>query len=148
MPKHAMPVEQSKRATLDELWQLILILEQQHNARSITRKVGKYLQPLISFIERFSPAVDVAVQGTINPAALAWGAIRVLLVVSYENYGMVVESVRLNIPLSQVCGAFARYFDSLLVALENIGLAVSIFQRYESLLGGDPGFRSALSVVT
>jgi len=58
------------------------ILEERHKAHSITRKVGKNLQPLILFIERFSPAVDIALQGTINPAAIAWGAMRALLVVS------------------------------------------------------------------
>ena len=90
MPDHVLSLTGSKRATLEELWQQILILEEKHRARSTTRKVGKYLLPLISFIERFSPAIDVAVQGTINPAALAWGAMRALLVVSpkYNEVGV------------------------------------------------------------
>lgn len=94
MPEHVEHVKGSKRATLDELWQQIIILEEQHSARSITRKVGRCLNPLISFIERFSPAVDIAVQGTINPAALVWGAMRALLVVSPTNHELAIESVR------------------------------------------------------
>ena len=95
MPEYVVPVKGSKRATLDELWQQILILEEQHSARSMTRRVGKSLQPLILFVERFTPAIDVAVQGTINPAALAWGAMRALLIVSSEYHQSVIESVRI-----------------------------------------------------
>lgn len=95
MSAHVVPAKGSKTTTLEELWQQILILEEQHSARSITRKAGKCLQPLISFIERFGPAVDVAVQGTINPAALAWGAMRALLVVSHENHELTILSVRI-----------------------------------------------------
>lgn len=92
MPDYVVPVKGSKRATLDELWQQILILEEQHSTRSMTRRVGKSLQPLILFVERFTPAIDVAVQGTINPAALAWGAMRALLIVSSEDHQSTIES--------------------------------------------------------
>jgi hypothetical protein len=42
----------------------------------------KRLEPLLNFLERYSKAVDVVVQGTLNPVAVAWGVIRILIEVT------------------------------------------------------------------
>jgi len=40
------------------------------------------LEPLLNFLERYSKTIDVVVQGTLNPVAVAWGVLRVIIEVS------------------------------------------------------------------
>lgn len=60
----------------------VSVLDKKHAASNPARRIGRRLQPLIDFVERYAIAIDVAVQGTLSPATLVWGALRGLLVVS------------------------------------------------------------------
>jgi len=72
-------------ATQENTLQALLLevrnLESQHASKRRSRTVAHHLQPLVAFVERYASAVDVAVQGSLNPASLIWGLLRALLVV-------------------------------------------------------------------
>lgn len=82
----------SRQCSLQELFEDVARLEQERKGSRIaggsnirTRVIG-----LITFVERYAPAIDCLVQtgsgSVINPAALVWGLVRVLLEVRYPLY--------------------------------------------------------------
>lgn len=78
---------QQQKDTLDGLFVEINEIEKQHASKHRSRKIAHHLQPFVSFIERYASAVDVAVQGTLNPASLIWGSLRAMLVVRDRDLG-------------------------------------------------------------
>jgi len=57
-------------------------LDKTHAASRTSRKVAHRLEPLIAFVERYSPAVDVGIQGISPPATAIWGCLRIIIIVS------------------------------------------------------------------
>ena len=69
-------------ADLEDTLQKIRKLEQQHSSKSYMRRVGLRMEPLIDFLTRYSPAIDMMVQYQVTPTALIWGTLKALLEVS------------------------------------------------------------------
>ncbi|KAF3767279.1 hypothetical protein M406DRAFT_69440 [Cryphonectria parasitica EP155] len=84
----------------------------------------RVLTPFISFIDRYSRAVDNLTQYASNPASLIWGCLRVLL--------RVAQSVNF-------------YFEGLLRLIQNLGERLSVFNRYEKHFSEIEDFKGALS---
>ena len=70
--------EQVLKSLLAEIEQL----DRGHAASRKSRKVAHRLQPFLAFVERYSSAVDVGIQGVPSPAAVVWGCLRAVLTVS------------------------------------------------------------------
>lgn len=49
--------------------------------------------------------------------------------------------------MTQVAQSYSRYFDKFLATLEKLGLTVSMYSQYESILGNSSAFREALTLV-
>jgi hypothetical protein len=74
-----------QQSTLEDVVQAIARVEQQHAAKSWSRRIGVCLMPLLTFVEQYSKAVDVFVQVSsagLSPAGLIWGLLRIVLEVS------------------------------------------------------------------
>lgn len=67
---------------LRDLLAEIEALDKAHSSIRRSRKVAHRLKPFIDFVERYSPAVDVGVQGVPSPAIVIWGCLRAIIVVS------------------------------------------------------------------
>jgi hypothetical protein len=111
---------QALQLLLDE----IHALDQAHKSRRTSRKIAIRLQPLVAFVDRYATALDVAVQGTCKPVAIIWGALRTLFV---------------------ALKSFTHYFECFLTAVENLGVSLSIYAQYETLLGQNQVFRTSIT---
>ncbi|KAI0473906.1 hypothetical protein GGR56DRAFT_696525 [Xylariaceae sp. FL0804] len=122
-----------QRCSLQDVFDSIARLERDRrasrNRNGTTRSVAvkARLMSLISFVDRYAAAVDCLTQGStgglVNPAALIWGLVRVLL---------------------EVVSSAATYFSSVLCLLESLGRTVSLYSAYEDLYPGQPRFQHAL----
>jgi hypothetical protein len=112
---------QALRLLLDE----IHVLDQAHKSQRTSRKIATRLQPLVAFVDRYAVALDVAVQGTCKPAAIIWGALRSLFV---------------------ALKSFTHYFELFLTAVENLGVSLSIYAQYETLMGQNQIFRTSITI--
>ena len=71
----------SRSEALGKLLSEIEALDRAHAATRKSRKFAHRLQTFIAFIERYSPAVDVGIQGTLSAATVIWGCLRMILIV-------------------------------------------------------------------
>jgi hypothetical protein len=118
-------------------------LDREHTSQRLSRKVAKKPQPLIFFVDRYAPALDVAVQGIYNPAALVWGLLRASVFVSHSPKNCdreVFDDGDL-----QALKSFALYLDSFMAAIQRLGGSLSLFAQYEALIGHRPVFQQAIS---
>lgn len=109
---------------LQLLLEEIHVLDQAHKSRRLSRKVATSLHPLITFIDHYAIAIDVAVQGTCEPAVIIWGALRALFV---------------------TLKSFTRYFESFLNTVEHLGMSLSIYAQYETLVGHNQVYRKSIT---
>ena len=79
------PTSSSQSSTWKELLSEIQALDKAHTASRTSRKVAHRLQPFVAFVERYSPAIDVGIQGISSPATVVWGCLRVIFVVSQHQ---------------------------------------------------------------
>ena len=77
----AQPLWNSQSDALKELRIEIQSLDKFHLTTRKSRQIARRLQPFVDFIERYSPAVDVGIQGTVSPATLIWGCLRAIIIV-------------------------------------------------------------------
>ncbi|KAM0670873.1 hypothetical protein ACQRIU_001268 [Beauveria bassiana] len=89
------------------------------------------LTPFISFVDRYSTAVDMMVQNFAAPSCLIWGCLRVILKV----ISLGVEVGR-SVPF---------YFTDLLRLVERFGTQLCLHSRYDALFNGHGEFMAALS---
>ena len=71
----------AQQDALDELFVDLRTLEKVNASKRLSRRIALRLQPLVTFVDRYAVAVDVAIQGTPSPATLIWGSLRALLIV-------------------------------------------------------------------
>jgi hypothetical protein len=87
-------------ATLEELMECVRELERNDAKRSRSRLVSQKIAPLVTFIERYGKAIDVFIQGADGaltiPISLAWGLLRMVLVVCTLISGLTRVSEMLN----------------------------------------------------
>ena len=102
----------------------VYALERTQASKSWSRRLSQRLRPLIDFVEQYTMAVDISVQGAPSPAAVVWGTLRALL---------------------KVASAFSTYFEALLLKVVEIGDIVSIYAQYDGFLGHDERFRRAVT---
>ncbi|KAK1954751.1 hypothetical protein LY78DRAFT_621737 [Colletotrichum sublineola] len=114
-------------SSLEELFKSVSDLDRKQASASVSRKVSSRLEPFIGFIERYSKSIDFFVQATegsmLNPIALVWGLLRVVLVAA---------------------SSLARYFPKLLDMFEQISQRFHIYHKYEEIFGQDESFKAAL----
>jgi hypothetical protein len=76
-------ISQYQCSTLQDVVAAIAKAEHEQHSVRLNLKIGARLMPILNFVDRYAKAVDVLVQTTsgslINPAALVWGLLRVLL---------------------------------------------------------------------
>ncbi|KAM3523884.1 hypothetical protein NHJ13051_004861 [Beauveria bassiana] len=82
------------------------------------------LTPFISFIDRYSNAVDMMVQNFGAPSCLIWGCLRVIL---------------------KVGRSVSFFFTDLLGLVERFGTQLCLYSRYDALFDGHTDFMAALS---
>ncbi|KAM3511901.1 hypothetical protein MY11210_004442 [Beauveria gryllotalpidicola] len=82
------------------------------------------LTPFISFVDRYSAAVDMVAQNFGAPSCLIWGCLRVIL------------KVGRSVPF---------YFTDLLRLVERFGAQLCLYSRYDALFNGHGDFMAALS---
>ncbi|KAI9642687.1 hypothetical protein NHQ30_008418 [Ciborinia camelliae] len=108
---------------IDDVWREVRALERHHFASSRYRKVGKTIEPVIDFLTRFSPVVDMMVQGT-SSASLVWGSLKAVLMVA------------------QTSATYFYYIDNAMLKLSDI---LSISSQYEKMFATELRVRTALS---
>ncbi|QSZ32069.1 hypothetical protein DSL72_001638 [Monilinia vaccinii-corymbosi] len=108
---------------IDDVWREVRALERHNFASSRYRKVGKTIEPIIDFLTRFSPAVDMMVQGT-STASLVWGSLRAVLMVA------------------QTSATYFYYIDNAMLKLGDI---LSVSSQYEKMFATEVRVRNALS---
>ncbi|ESZ90972.1 hypothetical protein SBOR_8635 [Sclerotinia borealis F-4128] len=108
---------------IDDVWREVRALERHNFASSRYRKVGKTIEPVIDFLTRFSPVVDMMVQGT-SSASLVWGSLKVVLMVA------------------QTSATYFYYIDN---AMLKLGGILSISSQYEKMFATEVRVRNALS---
>jgi hypothetical protein len=79
------PTSSSQNSAWKELLSEIQALDKTHTASRTSRKVAHRLQPFVAFVERYSPAIDVGIQGISPLATVVWGCLRVIFVVSQHQ---------------------------------------------------------------
>lgn len=72
---------QSQSDALIALRSEIQTLDRWHLTNRKSRQIARRLEPLMSFVEHYSSAVDVTVQGAVSPASLIWGCLRAIIMV-------------------------------------------------------------------
>lgn len=70
-------------ASMEDVLHEVQNLETQHLSKSRFRRLTRRMEPLIDFLIRYSPAVDMMVQYEVAPSALIWGVLKVLLEVRH-----------------------------------------------------------------
>ncbi|KAF7896510.1 hypothetical protein EAF00_006524 [Botryotinia globosa] len=108
---------------IDDVWREVRALERHRFASSRYRKVGKTIEPVIDFLTRFSPIVDMMVQGT-SSASLVWGSLKAVLMVA------------------QTSATYFYYIDNAMLKLSDI---LSISSQYEKMFATEVRVRNALS---
>ncbi|KAM0184844.1 hypothetical protein ACHAPC_005560 [Botrytis cinerea] len=108
---------------IDDVWREVRALERHRFASSRYRKVGKTIEPVIDFLTRFSPVVDMMVQGT-SSASLVWGSLKAVLMVA------------------QTSATYFYYIDNAMLKLSDI---LSISSQYERMFATEVRVRTALS---
>ncbi|KAF7932838.1 uncharacterized protein EAE98_004137 [Botrytis deweyae] len=108
---------------IDDVWREVRALERHRFASSRYRKVGKTIEPVIDFLTRFSPIVDMMVQGT-SSASLVWGSLKAVLMVA------------------QTSATYFYYIDNAMLKLSDI---LSISSQYEKMFATEVRVRTALS---
>ena len=108
---------------IDDVWREVRALERHRFASSRYRKVGKTIEPVIDFLTRFSPVVDMMVQGT-SSASLVWGSLKAVLMVA------------------QTSATYFYYIDNAMLKLSDI---LSISSQYERMFATEFRVRTALS---
>ncbi|KAI1366691.1 hypothetical protein F5Y08DRAFT_300756 [Xylaria arbuscula] len=103
-----------QHTTLQDLLTTTIKLETDHISKQKSGiDVRRRLSSLISFVERYASALDCLVQTgsgfALNPAALAWGLMKILL---------------------ELASSATKYFSSLLKLLERLGSTVSLYGEY------------------
>ncbi|KAJ8059585.1 hypothetical protein OCU04_011240 [Sclerotinia nivalis] len=109
--------------SIDDIWREVRALERHKFASSRYRKVGKTIEPVIDFLTRFSPVVDMMVQGS-SSASLIWGSLKAVLMVA------------------QTSVTYFHYIDNAMLKLSDI---LSISSQYEKMFGTEVRVRTALS---
>jgi hypothetical protein len=66
---------------IEDVWKEVRALERQHFASSRYRRIGRTMEPVIDFFEKFSSALDTMVQYGASPVVLVWGSLKAVLVV-------------------------------------------------------------------
>ncbi|KAF7908101.1 uncharacterized protein EAF01_003856 [Botrytis porri] len=108
---------------IDDVWREVRALERHRFASSRYRKVGKTIEPVIDFLTRFSPIIDMMVQGT-SSASLVWGSLKAVLMVA------------------QTSATYFYYIDNAMLKLSDI---LSISSQYEKMFATEFRVRTALS---
>lgn len=108
---------------IDDVWREVRALERHNFASSRYRKVGKTIEPIIDFLTRFSPVVDMMVQGT-SSASLVWGSLKAVLMVA------------------QTSATYFYYIDNAMMKLGNI---LSISSQYEKMFAMEVRVKNSLS---
>lgn len=116
-------VTSHKTVNIDDVWREVRALERHNFASSRYRKVGKTIEPIIDFLTRFSPVVDMMVQGT-SSASLVWGSLKAVLMVA------------------QTSATYFYYIDN---AMTKLGDILSISSQYEKMFATEVRVRAALS---
>lgn len=132
-------------ASLQDVLQALLEAELRHASMCKLRSFTKRLEPLINFLDRYSKAIDVLVQGSLNPVAVAWGITRALIEAS--EFGLLLFLFRALIKRHQVACGYTKYFPKLINMLEMLGNTLSIYSEYEKLMSDDNRVRMALDSV-
>ncbi|PMB65156.1 Nephrocystin-3 [Beauveria bassiana] len=92
------------------------------------------LTPFISFVDRYSAAVDMMVQNFGAPSCLIWGCLRVIL--------KVTSLFDCNCAVGR---SMPFYFTDLLRLVERFGAQLCLYNRYDALFNGHDEFMAALS---
>lgn len=121
-PSSSMVVAQPP-INIDDVWREVRALERHNFASSRYRKVGKTIEPVIDFLTRFSPVVDMMVQGS-SSASLVWGSLKAVLMIA------------------QTSSTYFYYIDNAMLKLSDI---LSISSQYEKLFAAEVRVRTALS---
>ncbi|CAD6445346.1 a9bb4458-a7ff-4557-b5c9-8001b7ffca93, partial [Sclerotinia trifoliorum] len=108
--------------SIDEVWLEVRALEHPKFASSRYRKVGKTIEPVIDFLTRFAPVVDMMVQGS-SSASLIWGSLKAVLMVA------------------QTSASYFRYIDNAMLKLND---TLSISSQYEKMFATERRVRTAL----
>jgi hypothetical protein len=107
---------------IDDIWREVRALERHNHGSSRYSKVGRTIEPVIDFLARFAPVVDMMVQGT-STASLVWGSLKGILLVAQTS---------------------VMYFQYIDTALVRLGDVLSISKQYEKMFENDDRVNSIL----
>lgn len=113
--------------TIDNVINEIKTLDHQHALHSTSRQVMKCLEPVLSGLQKYAPAMDVLAQGDPHGLLLfVWGSIRLLL---------------------SVARGFYKYFDELIGFLGNIARPMARLEAYGNLVPQSERLQTAVRAV-
>ena len=113
--------------TVDNVIDDIRALDRQHALKSTSRMVMKFLEPVLTILEKYGPAMDVLAQGDPQgPLVFVWGSIRLLM---------------------SVARGFFKYFDELMAFLGDIARPMARLQAYASLVPQSERLQAAVRLV-
>ena len=74
-----MSGNENKSIGIEEALREVQLLERKCLTKSRFRRLTRHLEPLIDFLIMYSPAVDILVQFDVNPSAVVWGSLKVII---------------------------------------------------------------------
>ncbi|PQE26725.1 Tetratricopeptide repeat-containing protein [Rutstroemia sp. NJR-2017a BVV2] len=107
---------------IDDIWREVRALERHNHGSSRYSKVGRTIEPVIDFLARYAPVVDMMVQGT-STASLVWGSLKGILLVAQTS---------------------VMYFQYIDTALVRLGDVLSISKQYEKMFESDDRVKNIL----
>jgi hypothetical protein len=120
--KSSVPAPAPVPVNIDDIWREVRALERHNHGSSRYSKVGRTIEPVIDFLARYAPVVDMMVQGT-STASLVWGSLKGILLVAQTS---------------------VMYFQYIDTALVRLGDVLSISKQYEKMFESDDRVKSIL----